>query len=159
MDTPRFSHPPVADGCGHAEGAHLLPLRRVVEQHKVAEHGGQPHQPQPRDQDDDRVLHIKLARPPVDDEEELDAVGLDEGAAVLLVVEGVAEVPTDAVQDAEIVSKKIRLIPFSVFEYSLTSYMYTLLVTIILCILFVSIAKESIVAKFRSHDFLRYAMF
>lgn len=103
----RLSHLPVAtDGGCDAVGAHLLPLRRVIEEDKVAEHGGESEQADAGHQDDDRVLEVKLRGPAVDDDEELEPVGLDEGAAVLLVVERVAEVPAVVVQDAELVVRE-----------------------------------------------------
>ena len=99
-----ISHLPVAaDGGGDAVGAHLLPLWRVVEEDKVAEHGREAEEADAGHEDDDGVLEVELGGPAVDDDEELEAVGLDEGAAVLLVVEGVAEVPAVVVEDAELV--------------------------------------------------------
>ena len=101
---PLISHLPVpADGGGDAVGAHLLPLGRVVEEDKVAEHGRETEEADTGHEDDHGVLEVELGGPAVDDDEELEAVGLDEGAAVLLVVEGVAEVPAVVVEDAELV--------------------------------------------------------
>ena len=55
------------------------------------------------DQHDDGVLEVELARPPVHHQQELEPVGLDQGAAVLLVIEGVTEVPASGVKDAGLV--------------------------------------------------------
>ena len=85
---------------------YLFPLGRVVEQDKVAEHGREAEEADAGHEDDDGVLEVELGGPPVSDDEELEPVGLDEGAAVLLVVEGVAEVPAVVVADAELVVRE-----------------------------------------------------
>jgi hypothetical protein len=81
----------------------LFSLRGVVEEDKVAEHCGEPEQPEAGDDHDDGVLKVKLSSSSVNDEQELETVGLYERAPVFLVVEGVTKVPPEVVEDAEVV--------------------------------------------------------
>ena len=61
------------------QSAHLLPLRRVVKEDKIAEHRREAQKTQSRDDHDDSVLEIELAGAAVDEQEELEPVGLDDG--------------------------------------------------------------------------------
>jgi hypothetical protein len=85
---------------------YLFPLGRVVEENKVTKHGGESQETEAGHEDDDGIFEVELSGAAVDDEQEFEAVRLDQGAAVFLVVERVPEIPTVVVKYAKVVAWK-----------------------------------------------------